>query len=93
MFCASGASPGVSRKVELRPGRSLELRESQELQMWGLRALEEAWTMTFRLRHFSVKFSRFLSFGRYSRLKIIGWRLKGGGWKLRVEGWKLWVGS
>ena len=29
--------------VELPPGRSLELRESQELQMGSLRALEEAW--------------------------------------------------
>ena len=48
-----------------RPGRSLELRESQELQVGSLRALEEAWTMTFRLRHFpgqSCKEEGFLDF-------------------------------
>jgi hypothetical protein len=78
--------------VELRPGRFLELRESQEPQSGDLRALEEAWTMTSRFRHFSVKFGRFLCFRRCLRLKVRGcWRLKGGGWKLRVEGWKLRV--
>ena len=50
--------------VELRPRRSVEFRESHELQMGGLRALEEAWKMTFRLRHASVKFGRFLCFTR-----------------------------
>ena len=50
--------------VELRLGRSLDLRESQELQMGGLRALDEACTMTFRLSHFSVKIGRFLCFWR-----------------------------
>ena len=58
--------------VELLPGRSLEVRESSELQIGGLRALEEAWTITSMLRHFSVKFGRFLCFRRCI------WRLKGG---------------
>ena len=79
--------------VELLPGRSLEVRESSELQIGGLRALEEAWTIASMLRHFSVKFGRFLCFRRCWRLKVRGWRLKGGGWKLRVEGWKLRVRS
>ena len=38
--------------VELLPGRFLEVRESSELQMGGLRAVEEAWRTTFWLRHF-----------------------------------------
>ena len=62
--------------VELRPGRSLKLRESQELQIGSLRALEEAWTMTFRFRHFSVKFGRFLCFRRY---RAGGWKVGGAG--------------
>ena len=85
---------GVSRwlqEVELRPGRSLGFRESLELQNGGLRALEEAWTITSRLRHFPVKFGCFVCFRRCWKLKVRGWRLKGGGWKLRVEGWKLRV--
>jgi hypothetical protein len=71
----------------------LEFRERQDLQKGGLRALEEAWTMTSRLRHFSVKFGGFLSFRRCWKLKVRGWRLKGGGWKPRVEGWQLRVRS
>ena len=51
--------------VELLPGRSLEVRESSELQIGGLRALEEACTITSILRHFSVKFGRFLCFRVY----------------------------
>ena len=55
--------------VELRPRRSQEVRGSPELQNGGLRALEEAWMMTFRLRHFPVKSGRFLClFGR-----VQGW--------------------
>ena len=46
--------------VDLRPWRSQEVRGSPELQNGGLRALEEAWMTTFRLRHFSVKSGRFL---------------------------------
>ena len=46
--------------VELRPRRSQEVRGSLELQNGGLRALEEAWMTTFRLRHFPVKSGRFL---------------------------------
>ena len=42
--------------VELRPGRSQEVRGSPQLQNGGLRALEEAWMTTFCLRHFPVKF-------------------------------------
>jgi len=38
--------------VELRPRRPQELRGSLELLNGGLRALEEAWMTTFRLRHF-----------------------------------------
>ena len=37
--------------VELRPRRSEVVRGSQELQNGGLRALEAASTMIFRLRH------------------------------------------
>ena len=65
----------VPGEVELRPGRSLERRESQELQMGGLRALEEAWTMTSRLTH-SAKFGRFLCFKRCSAGR---WRVEGAG--------------
>ena len=39
--------------VELRPRSFLELRGSSELQNGGLRALEEAWIITSRSRHFS----------------------------------------
>ena len=45
--------------VKLRPRSSLEVRGSPELQNGGVRALGEAWMMTSRLRHFSVKFGRF----------------------------------
>ena len=38
---------GAKLRVELRPRRSQELRESPELQNDGLRALEEAWMRTF----------------------------------------------
>ena len=62
----------VPGDVELLPGRSLEVTESSELQMGGLRALEEAWTIPSMLRHFSVKFGRFLCFRKFI------WRLKGG---------------
>jgi hypothetical protein len=62
----------VPGDVELLPGRSLEVRESSELQIGGLRALEEAWTIASMLRHFSVKFGRLLCFRRCI------WRLKGG---------------
>ena len=46
--------------VQLRPRRSQEVRGSLELHNGGLRALEEAWMTTFRLRHVSVKSGRFL---------------------------------
>ena len=45
-------------RVELRPRRSLKGSDSPELQNSGLRALEEAWMTTSRLRQFSVKFGR-----------------------------------
>ena len=48
--------------VEQRPRRSQEVEGSLELQNGGLRALEEAWMMTFCLRHFSVKSGRLLCF-------------------------------
>jgi len=38
--------------VKLSPRRSQEVRGSLQLQNCGLRALEEVWMMTFRLRHF-----------------------------------------
>ena len=74
--------PGGS---ELRPWRSQEVKGSLELQNGGLRALEEAWITTFRSRHFSVKFGRFLGFWRLEagrcRLEAGagGWRLEDGG--------------
>ena len=46
--------------VELPPGRSEEVQGSLEPHSGGLRALEEAWMMTFCLRLFSVKSGRFL---------------------------------
>ena len=46
--------------VGLRPRRSQEVRGSLDPQNGGLRALEEAWMTTFRLRHLSVKSGRFL---------------------------------
>ena len=39
---------------------SQDLRGSPELQNGGLRALEDAWMTISRLRHFPVKFGRFL---------------------------------
>ena len=55
--------------VELRPRRSHEVRGSLELQNGGLRALEEAWMTTFRLRRYPVKSGHFLClFGR-----VQGW--------------------
>ena len=83
----------VPGEVELRPGRSLERTESQELQMCGLRGLEEAWTMTSRLRHFSVKFGRFLCCRRCSRLEAQGYRLKGGGSRSEAGGSRVEDGS
>ena len=78
-----GVSRWFQEGVELRPGRCLKLRESQEFQVCGLRALQEAWTMTFRLRRFSVKFGRFLCF---RRCRARGWRVEGaGGASLRLE--------
>ena len=49
----------VPGSVEQRPRSSLEVRGSPELQNGGLRALEEAWDDPC-LRHFPVKFGRFL---------------------------------
>ena len=48
--------------VELGPWRSQEFRGIPELQKNGLQAVEEAWMTISRLRHFSVKFGRFLCF-------------------------------
>ena len=48
--------------VELGPRRSEELRGSAELQIGGLRALEDASMTTSRLRHFPVNSGRFLCF-------------------------------
>ena len=47
--------------VEQRPRRSQEVKGSLELQNGVLRALEEAWMMTFCLTH-SVKSCRLLCF-------------------------------
>ena len=41
---------------------------------------------TFRSRHFSVKFGRFLFFWR---LEAGRWRLEAGGWSLEAGGWRL----
>ena len=76
--------------VDLRPWRSQEVRGSQELQNGGLRALEEAWITTFRSRHFSVKFSRFLAFWKFEAER---WRVEAGGWSLEAGGWRLEVGG
>ena len=55
--------------VKLRLRRSQEVRGSLELHNGGLRALEEAWMTTSRLRHFPVKCGRFMClFGR-----VQGW--------------------
>ena len=63
--------------VELLPGRSLEVRESSELQIGGLRALEEAWTITSMLRHF---LSSLVVFGVSEGvgLEAEGWGVQGG---------------
>jgi len=53
--------------VQLRPRRSQEVRGSPQLQNGGLRALEEAWMTTFRLRHSSVMSGRFQCFSGVSR--------------------------
>ena len=41
--------------VDLRSWNSQEVKGSPELQNGGLRALEDAWMTTFRVRHFLVK--------------------------------------
>ena len=46
--------------VYLHPRRSQEVRRILELQNGVLRALEDAWMTTFRLRHFPFKFGCFL---------------------------------
>ena len=51
--------PEAQGGVKQGPRRSQEARESPELQKGGLRALEEAWIKTSRLRYFSVKSLRF----------------------------------
>ena len=55
--------PEAQGGVKQGPRRSQEVRGSPELQKGGLRALEEAWIKTSRLRYFSVKCLRFLCFG------------------------------
>ena len=77
--------------VELRPGRSLELRESQELQNGGLRALEEAWTMTSRLRHFLSSLIVFCASEGDGglKLKARGSRVEAQGQRLEAQGWRL----
>ena len=52
MFWGVQAGP---EGVELRPQRSQEVRGRPELQNGGLRALEDAWMTTFRVRHCPVK--------------------------------------
>ena len=42
-------------RFKLHSRRSQEVRERPELQNGGLRALEDAWMTTFRVRHFPVK--------------------------------------
>ena len=54
--------------IELSPRRSQEVRGSLELQNGSLRALEEAWMTTFRLRNFPVKSGRFLCLWAGTRL-------------------------
>ena len=55
-----GRVQAVPGGVELRPRRSLEVRGSLKLQNGGLRALEEAEMMIFRLRRSLVKSGRSL---------------------------------
>ena len=74
--------------VELRPGRSKELRGSPDLLKGGLRALEEAWD-DFLIEAFSCQvwsLSVLLGAGpglvngrRCSRLEAESWRLAAGG--------------
>ena len=52
----------VREGVELRSWRSWEVTGSSEFQNGCLRAMEEAWMTTSRLRHFPVKSGRFLCF-------------------------------
>ena len=52
----------VQEGVELGPWRSQQFKGIPELQKNGLQAVEEAWMTISRLRHFSVKFGRFLCF-------------------------------
>ena len=73
-------APGA---VELRPRRSQEVRGSPELQNGGLRALDEAWMTTSRLRHFLSSLS-VAAQGWRLRLEAESWRVRAGGWRL---GW------
>ena len=59
VFCVPGRLQVVQGGVELRPWRSLEFRESPELQNGGLRALKEA-SDDFLLETFSCQV-RFVS--------------------------------
>ena len=79
-------------RAELRPRRSQEVKRSLELQNGGLRALEETWMMTFRLRHFPVKSGRFCALvgvhrtgrGKYPRSSAV---LGGVGKARALERW------
>jgi len=48
--------------VKLHPRRSQEVRRRPELPNGVLRALEDAWMTTFRVRHLPVNSRGFLSF-------------------------------
>ena len=84
--------------VELRPRRSREVRGSPELQNGSLRALEEAWMTTFRLRHFPVKSGRFLCSaappgGSWLEAEARSKWVEAGGWKLEAFSWRLGLGA
>ena len=78
-FCVSGAFQVAPGGVQLGPRRSQEVRGSLELQNGGLRALGEAWMMTFCLRRFPVKCGSFsVCLGRSRWLQEVSSWVQGG---------------
>ena len=65
----------VQEGVELGPWRSQQFKGIPELQKNGLQAVEEAWMTISRLRHFSVKFGRFLSLANSRKIRILSLRV------------------
>ena len=82
---------GSRESVRLASRRSEEVRGSLELQNGGLRALKVAWMMIVRLRHFPVKFGRFLWFFGH----VQGWPREvwqgAGAWQELGRSFYLWM--